>query len=222
MKRIATLAVIGFLVCSASLATGKKRKGGQGGGGEVPNVVDQLPLQEVDRTERADVVYLREGEKVARDVYMALHEKWGLKVFDNIEDSEQNHMDAVGHLLERNEIEDPVGDNGAGVFTNEDLQRLYLRLLLKGLQSRDDAITVGAIVEDKSVFDLQEMLKRTDNLDFKVVYESLLRGSRNHLRAFHRQLTKYDLTYTPNFITQDEYNEIVSTPAERQKRRGRS
>jgi hypothetical protein len=222
MKRIATLAVIGFLVCSATLATGKKRKGGQGGGGEVPKAVDQMPLQEVDETEEADLVYLREGEKLARDLYMALYEKSGLKVFDNIEGSEQNHMDGVEYLLTRHEIKDPVGDNDVGVFTNEDLQRLYLRLLLKGLQSRDDAITVGAIVEDKSIFDLQWMLKRTDNMDLKVVYESLLRGSRNHLRAFDRQLTKYDLTYTPSFITQDEYNEIVSTPAERQKRRGRN
>ena len=215
MKRIAMLILIGLLICSASLANGKKRKGGRGGGSGVPKVVDQLPLQEVDQTEAADLVYLREGEKVARDVYMVLWAEWGLKVFDNIEDSEQIHMDAVGTLLTRHKIEDPVGDNGVGVFTDKDLQDLYYSLLAKGLLSRDDAIIVGATVEDKSIHDLQEMLERTDNKDLKIVYQNLLRGSRNHLRAFYRQLTKYDLTYTPSYITQAEYDAVVSTPAER-------
>ena len=76
---------------------------------------------------------------------------------------------------------------------------------------------MGATIEDMDIHDLQQMLGRTDNTDLKIVYQNLMKGSRNHLRAFHRQLVKYDLSYTPQYITQAEYDEIVSTPKERKR-----
>jgi len=46
------------------------------------------------------------------------------------------------------------------------------------------------------------------------VYENLLKGSRNHLRAFASTLERYGVTYTPQFLSQEEYEEIVGSPME--------
>ncbi|MGI9258025.1 MAG: DUF2202 domain-containing protein, partial [Gammaproteobacteria bacterium] len=39
--------------------------------------------------EEAGILFMREEEKLARDVYLALGEQWGMNVFDNISSSEQ-------------------------------------------------------------------------------------------------------------------------------------
>ena len=217
MKRITVILLIGLMVGPMALAGGSRQKGKRGGENGGSQAVVDLPLQEIDETERADLLFLREEEKLARDVYLALKEEWGLKVFRNIARSEQIHMNAVLTLLTKYDIEDPVGEAEPGEFTNPDLQDLYDDLLAQGLLSRDDAVIVGATIEDMDIHDLQQMLGRTDNTDLKIVYQNLMKGSRNHLRAFHRQLVKYDLSYTPQYITQAEYDEIVSTPKERKR-----
>ncbi len=63
-----------------------------------------LSQEEID-----DLVYLREEEKLARDVYLHLYNTWGQWIFENIAASEQQHMDAVKTLLDRYGIHDPVG-----------------------------------------------------------------------------------------------------------------
>ena len=61
---------------------------------------------------------MREEEKLARDVYLAMDDLWGLRVFSQISWSEQNHMDAVLAVLDKYGVLDPVGDNPTGVFTD--------------------------------------------------------------------------------------------------------
>ena len=69
------------------------------------------------------LLYLREEEKLARDVYLALYDKWGITEFSTIADSEVRHMASVKNLLDRIGLEDPVGDDVPGMFVNEELQR---------------------------------------------------------------------------------------------------
>ena len=52
-------------------------------------------------TEKESLLYMREEEKLARDVYNAFYDRYGLRVFSNIATSEQAHMDAVLTLLNR-------------------------------------------------------------------------------------------------------------------------
>ena len=52
---------------------------------------------------------MREEEKLARDVYVALGDRWGLRVFENIARAEQRHMDAVVAQLDREGVDyEPV------------------------------------------------------------------------------------------------------------------
>ncbi|HPF16194.1 MAG TPA: DUF2202 domain-containing protein [Thermotogota bacterium] len=158
-----------------------------------------------------EVLWVREEEKLARDVYLTLYEQWGLTTFRNIADSEQKHMDAVNEeLIIPYGLEDPVTTDTVGVFTNPELQAIYNQLIEKGSVSIEDAVVIGMMIEDMDIFDLQEAMDKTDNEDIIRVFTSLENGSENHMRAFYRQVEKYGASYTPQYITEEEMNEILS------------
>lgn len=136
--------------------------------------------------ETAGVLFVREEEKLARDVYLMLWAKWDLGVFENIAASEQQHMDAVLALLEKYGLEDPVLD--PGVFQNPELQALYDELMEKGEASIVDAVEVGVIIEKTDIEDLTLLLDGTDKNDIVTVYTNLREGSYNHLEAFEGHL----------------------------------
>ena len=157
---------------------------------------------------------MREEEKLARDVYAALYEQWGIRIFDNISRSEESHMESVKLLLDRYGIDDPVGRDREGVFENPDLQKLYDDLVKKGNASLEAAFAVGAEVEELDIADLQRLISGTDNDDLKVVYLNLEKGSRNHLRSFYRQLEREGTDYTPVHISPAEFGSIVKSTHE--------
>jgi len=158
-----------------------------------------------------DILHMREEEKLARDVYITLYNIYKVPVFNNISKSEQTHMNTVKTLIDRYQLEDPVTDDGIGKFSNPKFTELYNTLIEKGKKSVVDALTVGALIEDLDIKDLQEALKRTDKSDIKLVYENLTKGSKNHIRAFIGQLQRYGQTYTPTYITKEELEEILSS-----------
>ena len=184
--------------------------------------LDSLPTELLTDEERAGLLLMREEEKLARDVYQTLYEKWGLQIFANIAQSEQTHTEAVRDLLNKYDVTDPVTDDTVGVFTDQNLADLYRSLVAAGTQSETDALTVGATIEDLDISDLARLLTQTDNEDITLVYENLLRGSRNHLRAFTRQLTAQDATYTAQYISSTELETITSTNQERGSTAGRT
>ncbi|NJE03187.1 DUF2202 domain-containing protein [Thermococcus sp. MV11] len=167
-----------------------------------------LSQEEID-----GLLYMREEEKLARDVYLTLYEIYGLQIFYNIAQSEQTHTDTVLSLIEKYNLTDPASDE-IGVFTNPDLQALYDQLVEMGSQSVVDALKVGALIEETDIVDLQERIAQTDNEDIKQVYESLMAGSENHLRAFVSQLEAYGVTYEPQVVSEDYYQSVInSAPA---------
>ena len=128
--------------------------------------------------------FMREEEKLARDVYQQLYQKWNLTVFQNISAAEQTHFDAIGVLLTRYGVTDPAQANAAGVYTDVNLIALYNELLAKGMKSAQDALEAGALIEKKDIADLEAAIPATSKLDVKRVYTNLLNGSFNHLEAF--------------------------------------
>lgn len=162
-----------------------------------------------------DLTFIRQEEKMARDVYIALHDTWGLNVFSNITSSEQQHMDVMLALLTRYGVADPVAGAGNGVFVDPVVQELYGQLLERGKASLVDALTVGAIIEDFDIVDIQTRLASNPPADVVTAYQNLMKGSRNHLRSFVRQLELRGASYTPSYLTPDQYQAIISTPMER-------
>lgn len=168
-----------------------------------------LTQEEID-----GLLYMREEEKLARDVYRALFAKWNLKPFSNIFQSEETHMSAVKTLLDRYSVPDPVGSSADGVFTNAHLQSLYTDLVMQGSLSEVEALQVGARIEDLDIKDLEDRSATTEKTDILQVYESLMKGSRNHLRTFTRQLSSRGGDYKPEYISASAYQSIVTTDKE--------
>ena len=177
--------------------------------------IDALPLESVSIDESDGLIYMREEEKLAGDTYAAMFDLWGSQIFVNISNSEQTHTGAVLLLLERYAITDPVATNGAGVFVDANLQGLYDTLTAQGSASMVDALMAGAAIEEIDIIDIDAQLDSyVDNQDIILVYENLLRGSRNHLRAFVRNLEVQGITYQPQYLSQDVYDSIISTDIE--------
>ena len=176
--------------------------------------VDTLPKELISTEESTSLIFSREEEKLARDVNAVMIEKWGTKIFSNISTSEQTHMDAILMLLNKYQIADPVGTNAVGVFNNSDLQTLYNELVADGKVSILKAYTVGATIEDLDIYDLNNALKNIDNKDIRLVYSMLIKGSRNHLRSFYSNILKVGGTYTPQYISQAEFDAIINSAME--------
>lgn len=162
--------------------------------------------------ERARLVFLREEEKLARDVYVAL-DGYGVP-FTNIQRSEQRHFDSIGALLTTYELEDPAAGLPAGAFSDPTLQALYRRLVTEGVESQLAALGIGCSIEELDLHDLDVALAATTHADVEAVYDDLSRGSRNHLRAFHGRLTAAGGSYAPVYLDQATFDAIVGSPQE--------
>ena len=99
------------------------------------------------------------------------------------------------------------------MFENEELQTLYDDLVELGSLSTIDALTVGAAIEEIDIRDLVSFMD-TDKADILAVYEMLLLGSRNHLRAFDNQLAKNGVDYEAQYLSQTDYDLIANSESE--------
>jgi len=210
--------VVGLLIMPAD---GNSRGRGQGHGNNggqqagLSTIAANLPMEDLSPLEELGLAKMREEEKLARDVYQVLHDKWGHRIFSNIAQSEQRHMDAIKALLDKYSQPDPVTDTTLGVFSDPELQSLYNSLVEQGQQSLVEALKVGATIEDLDIKDLYDFLQETDNSDIKTVYQNLVKGSRNHLRSFTYQLSLNGVTYEAQFLTTEQINDIITSPQER-------
>ncbi len=183
--------------------------------GNLASIISDLPVQDLSDTEVEMLEKMRQEEKLARDVYLTLYEKWGLRVFSNIAQSEQTHMDAIKVLLDKYGLEDPAADNVIGVFKDQAFTDLYNSLVEKGNVSLTEALKVGATIEDLDIKDLEDEIALTDNQDIRMVFQNLMKGSRNHLRSFYGLIVANGETYEPQYISQEEFDAIVNSPKER-------
>jgi len=177
---LVAIAALSLGACSASLSRGNDSGSGVEsdgatsiGAGDLAAQLDSLPTAELSEEQSAGLLQMREEEKLAHDVYIAL----------------------------------------AGQFANADLGALYTSFVAQGRVSLVDALIVGATIEDLDIADLKAL--DTNAPDIMLVYSNLERGSRNHLRAFTKQLVRNGASYTPIHISQADYDAIISTGMER-------
>ncbi|MEN8113022.1 MAG: DUF2202 domain-containing protein [Actinomycetota bacterium] len=186
--------------------------------GAVNNDTDASQLQAsaeaLTDEEAGGVLFMREEEKLAYDVYVTLGDMWDQAIFANIAHAEQKHMDAVLTIIEMYGLDDPMDGNEIGVFESDELQALYDELIEAGSASAEAALEVGAIIEEVDILDLEEYLAGTANADLIRVYENLLRGSENHLRAFVSRLTDAGVDRDPYVMDSDAYEAILATGVE--------
>jgi hypothetical protein len=176
-----------------------------------PDVVAQAPTdsQALTSAEIEGLKFIREEEKLSRDVYHTLGDRWNLRSFSNINHAEQRHMDQVKMLMQSYGIADPVVSDKVGVFANPQLAAMYTKLVQRGQTSLLEALMVGALIEETDIKDLRDRLNASANPQIKATYGYLLQGSYNHLQAFVRQIERQGETYTPQVLSQQEFKTIL-------------
>lgn len=139
------------------------------------------------QAQRDMLAYMAEEEKLARDVYTALGDKFPTATtFDRIASSEGQHLTVVRSLLDRYDIADPTAGKAAGVFASADIQALYREL--SAATTLTEAYQAGVAIEKD---DLAELAKADDGVtapDVNMVYDNLAKASEQHLAAFERRL----------------------------------
>ncbi len=219
-KTILILALALFVTSSMALAVSPKGAFDPASGitplnaASLHTAVDSIPKLDLNDTERDGIFYMAEEETLARDVYESSYEMHQLPIFQNIANAEQTHIDAVKVLVDRYGIEVSSTDE-RGVFVNVELQTLYDELVERSNESLEQSLRVGAFIEEIDIIDLQTNMNETDNNDIILVYENLEKGSRNHLRSFVSTMERYGFAYSPQALSQEEFDQIVNSPTER-------
>lgn len=177
-----------------------------------PSLVAFQPQQALTQKEYQHLLYMREEEKLARDVYTLLHQHWGLSIFSSISKSEQRHTDKIAELLAAYNISDPALNAAYGVFQDQKLAKLYQELITKGKLSGLDALKVGALIEEVDINDLDIAIQDSVQPDILRVYRNIRNGSYHHLRAFVHGIELYGQTYQAQVLSQNRVQEIINSP----------
>ena len=172
--------------------------------------------------EQQTLSFMREEEKLARDVYQVLYKTYPLRPFANIAAAEQQHMDALKHLAQRYQILDPVKTEQVGQFTDNSLTQLYQAFVQRGQGSEIAALQVGALIEETDIQDLRKALANTQTPLLKQTYQNLLEGSYRHLQAFVRQLKQRQQAYQAQVLTPAELKQILQMDSGRGHGRGQA
>lgn len=198
---------VGFILLGVA-AVAACGNGADGGGG--PDAAT-TPTALSDR-ERAELTFMREEEKLARDVYDALDGNG--QPFVNVQVSEQRHMDELLGLLVRYGVPDPAATTAIGEFVDADLQALYASLVAQGQADLASALVVGCTIEDVDLRDLAQASADATHPDLDASYALLMMGSRNHMRGFYSRLLAVGGSYHPQYIDQATFDAIVTSPTE--------
>lgn len=179
-----------------------------------------LAAQPLTVAETETLLFVREEEKLARDVYLTLYNQWGSNIFQNIANNgEQQHMDAIKVWVDAFGYVDPVSSNEIGAFTDPVILKLYNDLVARGMTSSQEALMVGGFIEEYDIKDLQDAIDEakqgTNQAAVIQTYDSLLCGSRNHLRSFVGQIEKDGLVYQAQYVSQATVDAIVNSPDEK-------
>ena len=78
-------------------------------------------------------------------------------------------------------------------------------------QSLIEALFVGAEIEQIDLIDIQNLVNALEgNEDIAIVYQNLMKGSRNHLQTFVKNLANQGVDYAPLHLSQEEYDAIIN------------
>ncbi len=168
--------------------------------------------QIVTQADKAALLFMLEEEKLARDTYMYLDNLWSSNQFANIKNSEQSHMNAIENLLIQYNVDYTI--LAIGEFENPELQDFYDLFVIDGAISLSNALQIGATIEDLDIVDLQDYIDASSNTALISVFGNLQCGSRNHLRSFVSGIENIGDSYTPQYLSQEEYDAIIAASRE--------
>lgn len=190
----------------------------------------------LDSIEASHLTFMREEEKLARDVYLTLAELYpGQTVFSRIATrSEQTHTDTMRDKLDQYNLPDPNPETNSlptslGVFTGAEwggyFREKFEALTTQARKSELAALYIGAFIEELDMHDIaicpHVMIDRgytspcglqyTDESALQTAYTSLISGSESHLRSYVGQIEAVIGVgnYEAQYLTQAEVDTIL-------------
>ena len=190
----------------------------------------------LDNIEASHLTFMREEEKLARDVYLTLAEQYpNQQVFSRIATrSEQTHTDTMRDKLDQFNLPDPNPETNSlptslGVFTGAEwgwyFREKFEALTTQSMKSELASLYVGAFIEELDMHDIavcpQVMIDRgytspcglqyTDESALQTAYTSLISGSESHLRSYVGQIEAVIGVgnYEAQYLTQSEVDTIL-------------
>lgn len=143
-------------------------------------------------------------ELLAHDIYTKMVAKYpNLTEVKNVINSEANHREQVGKLLDVRNITRPT-DYGAYSGTYDVLTKMVD-------SSLTGAIEAGVMIETGDIDHLLAEYKKINETDVRMVFENIGGGSFNHLRAFLRLAKENNYTVTTDYSRYMTSIEINST-----------
>ncbi len=162
--------------------------------------------------EQQNLVFMREEEKLAWDLYREMHQIWGLSVFKSVSGEEKEHMKKMLGLLQMYNIPDPVQGDVPGRYVNVYISDIYQSLSQQGRRSVQDALKVCALQEEINILDLIRVSQSATQPKVLEVYAELQRNSISHLRSFAHSLEILGIRYQGVKIPQNTIDSIVQGP----------
>ena len=169
---------------------------------------------ELNQAVKDSLAYMGNEERLAYDTYSYLYEyhlknsNYEIKQLNNIaQKSETRHVATVRDLVRKYEItpdqltiltttpvasaDTPQETLPRGQYDIAHIQELYNQLTQMGEASIEDALKVGCIIEVTDVIDLDEHIKKAEEINAKDVvdaFKALRDGSYNHYWGFDKGL----------------------------------
>lgn len=170
-------------------------------------------FSQISQSDRDALIYTMQEEKVANNFYTAMQSLYALNVFQNISKSETMHMKHVKTLLDNFGIDNPVSGKyeAAGSFMDAGLERMYNDMISIGNISVTDALKESAKFEEMDIRDLKAFVESAENTSIESTLNKLINASGNHLRAFVRNLKTRGIEYSPQYLSQEEFNGVISS-----------
>lgn len=160
--------------------------------------------------ERQSLIYVREAEKMARDLYLGMYQAWGLSVFKSTSAEEQDHVDAMLELFGIYALSDPLAARDVpGTYLNQNITSMHSSLFSQGIRSKKDGLKACALQEEINILDLDLAMKSTQKPDIARVYLELQRDSMNHLRSFAHCLEALGERYRAVKLSQQTVDAII-------------
>jgi len=186
----------------------------------IKDLILSAPLSTLTQEAKDTLSYMGNEERLAYDVYNYLYDYHlnnnteAINQLTNIAtNAEYVHIQTVQLLVqkyitsesdftnvdlnENNYKESAIEDMNAGVYDISAIQNLYDLLISKGVQSKQDALEVGCMVEVTDINDLDKdiLIAQESNAgDIVVAFEFLRDGSYSHYWAFDSGLKNMGVT----------------------------
>ncbi len=181
------------------------------GGGCAGKGLCSSELEDLSDNEIEGLKLIGLDEKLARDCYSLMADRYGYILFFNLARSEQLHLDGVNNLFNKYQL----GENNGSILDYPDLVQLAEDCQALGEDEFMEALQLGGEIEETDIRDIEAQVMLVDNDDIISTYENLLCGSQNHLRALVKQIEIRGGEYQRQILSEDELAAIVGPPVAR-------